>query len=134
MRENRSRNKQAVKNREAQHDSLPGPVAAGSNRPDHDHKRSTHCNLRRNAEETEAGADSDELGHEGEKISDNEIAHGEKAPEAPEAVEDKLGMAPVRNRAEPHGHLLDDETHNESEHDEREKEADSEACAVGRVR
>ena len=132
-RQNCGGNKKAVEDREAQRDSFPGPIAAGGDRGDDDDERSADGDGRANAEEAEAGAHADEFRDEGEKISENQIAHGEEAPEFSEAIEDQFGVAAMGDGAEAHRHFLHDETHDEGENDEGNEEADAEARAVGGV-
>src|SRR4029077_4079318 len=134
MRKNRRGKKQAIKNRKAHDGSFPSPITAGGDCRDPDQERPADCNSRPDAEKTEAGANSDEFRHEGQEISDHQISHREETPEASEAVEDELGMPPMRDGTQPNGHFLHDETHDKGKHDEREKKADAKACAVRRIR
>ena len=133
MRENCGGNKQTVEDGETERDSFPGPIAAGGDRGNDDDERSAHGDGWSNAEEAEAGAHADEFRDEGEKISENQIAHGEEAPEFSEAIEDKFGVAAMGDSAEAHGHFLHYESHDESEDDKRNEEADAVARAVGGV-
>ena len=82
-----------------------------------------------NAKKSEPGAYADKFCHKREKISEDQIAHGEKAPEFSETVEDKFRMSAMRNCAEAHRHFLNNETDRESEDDERNEKADAEARA-----
>ena len=53
------------------------------------------ANVGPNAEKSEPGAHANEFRHEGEEISKDQIAHREKAPEFPEAIEDQFGVSAV---------------------------------------
>src|SRR5271163_5030907 len=132
-RENCGGNKQAVEDGEAEGDAFPSPIAAGSDGGDHDDERAADGDGGADAEEAEAGAHADELRDQGEEISEDQIAHGEEAPEFSEAIEDEFGMAAMSDGAEAHRHFLNDETHDEGEHDEGNEEADAVAGAVGGV-
>ena len=129
-RENRRGNKKAVENGEAERDSFPGPIAAGGDGGDDDDERAAYGDRRTHAEKAQAGAYADELRDQSEKISEDQIAHGEKAPEFSEAIEDEFGVAAMSDGAEAHRHFLHDESHHKSEHDERNEKADAVARAV----
>ncbi len=88
----------------------------------------------RNAKESQAGANRDELGDQRQKIADHQVDHGEPSPERAEAVEDQLGMAAMRGRAQADGHLLYDACHQEGEHDEGQEEADAETGSGRSIR
>ena len=54
----------------------------------------------------ERGGHADKLGDEGEPVDDHEVDQRKPAPERAEPVEDGLGSAAFRHRAEAHRHLL----------------------------
>ena len=87
----------------------------------------------RNAEESQAGADGDELGDQGEKVADHEVDHREPSPERTEAVEDEFGVSAMGGGAEAHGHFLNDAGHDEGEDDEGKEEADAVAGSGGGI-
>ena len=86
-----------------------------------------------NAEEAQTSAHANEFRDQSEKISENQIAHGEEAPEFSEAIEDEFGVAAMGDGTEAHRHFLDDESHNKSENDKGNEKADAEARAVGGI-
>ena len=99
-------------------DAFPGPIAVTHQGGVEDDQRDEDCDPGTDAEETEAGADGDELGDESEEVADAEVDHGEPSPEGAEAVEDEFGVAAMGGGAEADGHFLDDDGHAEGEGDE----------------
>src|SRR5438309_510246 len=79
----------------------------------------------RHAKKSKAGANGDKFCDERQEIADSEIDHREPAPERPKSVENQFGMAAMRGGAETHGHFLNDDRHNEGEHNKRDKESDA---------
>ncbi len=114
-------------------DAFPGPVAVTHERGVEDYQRDEDRDPGRDAEETEAGADGDELGDESEEVADAEVDHGEPSPEGTEALEDEFGVSAMGGGAEADGHFLDDDGHAEREGDEGEEESDAELGAGGGV-
>ena len=114
-------------------DAFPGPVAVTHERGVEDYQRDEDCDPGRDAEETEAGADGDELGDQSEEVADAEVDHGEPSPEGTEAVEDEFGVSAMGGGAEADGHFLDDDGHAEGEDDEGKEESDAEFGAGGGV-
>src|SRR5579863_1251009 len=129
-RQNRRGNKKAVEDGEAERNSFPGPIAASGDGGDDDDERATHGDGGTNSEKAQTSPNADEFRDESEKIAENQITHGEKAPKFSEAIEDQFGVAAMRDGSEAHRHFLDDEAHNKSEHDEGNEEADAVARAV----
>ena len=110
-------------------DALPGPIAVTHQGGVEDDERDEDCDPGTDSEETEAGADGDELGDEREEVADAEVDHGEPSPERTEAVEDEFGVAAMGSGAEADGHFLDDDGHAEGEGDEGEEKTDAELGA-----
>ena len=96
--------------------------------------RTDHRHRGRNAKESQAGANRDELGDQRQKIADHQVDHREPSPERAEAVENQLGMAAVRGRAQADSHLLYDACHQEGENHEGQEEADAETGSGRSVR
>ena len=115
-------------------DALPGPVAMGHQRDEEDEPCAEDGDGGRDAEESEAGADGDELGDQREEVADHEVDHREPSPEGAEAVEDEFGVTAVGGGAETHGHFLHDAGHEEREDYEGKEEADAVAGSGGGVR
>src|ERR1017187_4294558 len=115
-------------------DALPRPVAV-SHQSDEEHAPCTQeGDGGRDAEESKAGADGDELGDQREEVADHEVDHGEPSPEGAEAVEDEFGVTAVRGGTEAHGHFLNDAGHQEGQNDEGQEETDAETSSRGGVR
>ena len=114
-------------------DALPRPVAV-SHQSDEEHEPCTQDgDGGRDAEESKAGADGDELGDQREEVADHEVDHGEPSPEGAEAVEDEFGVTAVRGGTEAHGHFLHDAGHDEREDHEGEEETNAVAGSGGGV-
>ena len=96
-------------------------------------KRAADRDIRTDAEKAQPGAHADKFRDEREEISQHQVAHREKSPETPEAVEDQLGMAAMGDRTETHGHFLDDEPYQERKDHEGNEKTDSETRARGRI-
>ena len=60
-----------------------------------------------------------------QEIADHQVDHREPAPERAEPVVDQLGVSPVRDGSETHGHLLDHQRHDERKNDEGNEEANA---------
>src|SRR5579871_6272219 len=127
LRENRRGNEKTVENRQAERDAFPRPISPGSDCRSHNQQRAADCNGRAHAKKSQARAHTDEFGDERQKISENEIAHGEQSPEFSETIENQLGVTTMRNGAESYCHFLNDEANRECENDERNKKADTKA-------
>ncbi len=85
------------------------------------------------SKEAQTSAHANELGDQSEKISENQITHGEKAPKFSEAIEDEFGVAAMGDGTEAHRHFLNDESHNKSENDKGNEKADAVARTVGGI-
>src|SRR5262249_12529435 len=118
---------------QSQGDAFPRPVAM-SQQCDVKHEHSAaDCHYRRNTEKAQSGANGDELGNQGEEISNREIDDGKPSPEGPEAGKNQLSMAAMSSRSDANRHLLDDYSHGKSKDDEWKKESHPEAGAGGGV-
>ena len=60
----------------------------------------------RDAEYGHGGRHADVFRHEGAPVYQGEVEDGKPPPERPEAVEDGLGVTPLRDGPEPYRHLL----------------------------
>src|ERR1700727_637575 len=133
MAQQRDRNEDQVEHGGDERDALPRPVAVGHERDEQDDPRAQHGKDGPHAEESQAGANGDELRYEREKVSDHQIDHREPSPEGAEAIEDEFGVTAVSGGAEAHGHFLDNAGHNKSEDDEWQEEADAETGSGGGI-
>ena len=102
---------------------------------DREHQqRGQDRNRRPHAEESEPGADGDELRDQRQKVADHQVDHREPAPERTEAIEDQLGVPAMSGRAQTHGHFLHHASHEECEHHERQEKTDAESRPGRRIR
>src|ERR1017187_6027559 len=134
MRQDRRRNEQRIEDREAESDSLPGPITARGNDDKNENEGSAYRNSWPNSKKTQAGAHTDEFRHQRQEVSENQISHCEKAPKSPEPVEDQLRVSSVSDCAEPHRHFLNHIPHHEREHNEGNEKTNTKARARSRVR
>jgi len=75
----------------------------------HDHHRSHHHRRDLGQPEVADGqGDSDELGHDGQRIQDEQVDDAERSPELPEALQDETGVPDPGDSAEAQNHLLTD--------------------------
>jgi hypothetical protein len=107
-------------------EAFPGPVAVAHECDVEDDQRNKDCSPGRDSEETEAGADGDELRDESEEVSDAEVDHGKPSPEGAEAVEDKFGVSAMRGGSEADGHFLDNDRHAKCQSHKRQEKTDAE--------
>src|SRR6202046_4302086 len=126
-------NEKAVENGEAHRNSFPSPITSGRNCARHDHEGSANRDRRPNTEKTETGAYADELRHQSQKVAEHQVAHGEKAPELPETIEDQFSVTPVRDGSQAHRHFLHDKPHQERQNDKWYEKSDSVPRTVCRV-
>ncbi len=109
---------------EQEGDLLEGPVSPRKHDDHQDCRDGDIGNDRRHAEDGHGCGHADILRDQGAPVDDGEIEDGEPAPERPESVKDRLGVAPLGNSAEPYGHLLDVVRHgHEYEEDPEQIEA-----------
>src|SRR5271170_3859694 len=129
----RDRNEYQVEYGGGEGDAFPSPIAVTHQCGVEDDERDEDRGPGADSEETQAGADGDELGDESEEVADAEVDHGEPSPEGAEAVEDEFGVTAMGSGAEADGHFLDDDGHAEGEGDEGDEESDAELGAGGGV-
>ena len=122
-----------VEGGKAHQQPFPGRIVAEQQRADDHADPDQHRQPGRHAEIEAAGLDGDEFGDERQDIAEDEVAHGEIAPEGAETLEDKLGVAPSGRNTEAHGHFLDEIGHDEGCQDERHEEPDAVGGAGGGV-
>ena len=74
----------------------------------------------------------DELRDQRQPIRQDQVRQGEPAPERPECIENSFRVAPLGDRAQPHGHFLDDVGHG-AQDDQEPQEAVPVPGSRGRV-
>ena len=90
-------NKEAIEDGETHRDSFPGPITPGRDCTRHNKEGAQHGQGRWYAEKAKTRAHGDEFRNQRQQVANNQIGHGEKAPELPETIEDQFGVTPVRD-------------------------------------
>ncbi len=116
-----------VERTEQQRDLFPGPVAPVQNDGSQQQDHGDHGQPARYAEDLQRRGHADELRDQGHPVDDHQVDQGKPAPERAETAENGLGMAPLGDGAQAHGHLLHVIRHG----DEQDQEPDKVVTVLG---
>ncbi len=97
-------------------EALEAPKAAGADREHDDGSGNKHAPKLRQAEIAERQADADELGHDRQRIEQEQVDDAEGAPELAEALQDQPGVTDTGDGAETHDHFLVHVENRDQEH------------------
>ncbi len=125
--------KQSVEEREPEHDPLPAPVVAATEREDHQHDPEQRRDAGTQVEVRKPDPDRDELSDQRDQVGEQQVAGSEPTPELSVALQDQLAISAVGDCSHAHAHLLADDRHQERDDDERQEESDSVHGAGGGV-
>src|SRR5689334_16440281 len=129
MREQRGGNEKAVEDCKGHRHAFPSPVAPRRNRRENSQQSNSNRDPGPHSEKSQPRADTDEFRDQSQKVSQHQIAHGEKSPEFAEAIENQFRMTAVCYGSQANRHLLNHEPHHEGENDERQKKSHTKARA-----
>nr|CUV13469.1 conserved protein of unknown function [Ralstonia solanacearum] len=106
MRHRQHRDQRKAAHHQRQREPLEAAEVARGGGQQHQRSRHAHAPLARNPEIRQREADADELCHQRQRVHQEQVDHGEAAPEPAEAREDQPRMADPRDGAQPQHHLL----------------------------
>ena len=109
MNRHQYRHQQQAQQTECDREALEAPEVARADRRHRQLPRRCRPRYLGNAEEIEHERDADELGHDGQRVEDEQVDDAECAPELAEALEDQPGVADAGHGAQTQHHLLVDE-------------------------
>ena len=122
-----------VEDAEKEGDLLPRPVAALQDHQEHDDGHDDDRQNGRDVKDAEGRRHADELGDQRQPVGQDQVEEGEPSPERAECVENRLCVAALGDRAQPHRHFLDEIGHG-TQDDEEPQEAIAVPGARCRVR
>ena len=122
-----ARNIDQVQGAEQERDFLPGPVAAVQDDDGHQQDHAGNRQPGRHAEYVKGGGHADEFGDERQPVHQHQVDQREPAPKRAEAVENRLGVAALGDRAQAHRHLL----HVIGHRDQQQQEPDQVVAVLG---
>jgi hypothetical protein len=91
------------------HGAFPAAEAAGGAGREQQHGGQWDGDGVGHAEVAQGQGDADQLGDQGERVEQQQVGDGERAPEAAEAGQDEAGVADAGDRAEAADHFLVDQ-------------------------
>ena len=102
------RNHQDVDRDQREQESFPPVKRAARDHREQQHRRHRHTDVARQPEKRQRQGDTDELGHDGQRVENEQVTDAEPAPEPAEPLEDQFGVPDAGDRAQAQHHLLID--------------------------